>query len=293
MKKTLLACLILLAILWPPSSYAQSKQKKTKPKAQTGYSDGNQWWIGIRGSVNFSSATLQKSYSVFSYTQDFTEGDNEKKYNSFTLPGLQFGFSIAYEFLTGLSINVLPSYASYRFSYDNSFRWYHSEDPDKRVSTSYNIETRLQYIEIPVTFKYELMRGPFKPYIQAGGYYSFLTDAIKNVKTTSIDQASGSDSEINVTELSVGIEDRIKNTNYGVMGGVGFTYNVGNARIGLEVNYHYGLQNLDNGGMKYIDNQLVTGTYDVPDDYSLNNLEISMQVIIPLKFITSKDYVPL
>ncbi|MCK5702517.1 MAG: PorT family protein, partial [Cyclobacteriaceae bacterium] len=71
------------------------------------------------------------------------------------------------------------------------------------------------------------------------------------------------------------------------------TYNVGNARIGLEVNYHYGLQNLDNGGVKYIDNQLVTGTYDVPDDYSLNNLEISMQVIIPLKFITSKDYVPL
>jgi hypothetical protein len=45
--------------------------------------------------------------------------------------------------------------------------------------------------------------------------------------------------------------------------------------------------------MKFTDNQLVTGTYDVPDDFSLNNLSISFQVIIPLKFITSKDYVPL
>ena len=92
---------------------------------------------------------------------------------------------------------------------------------------------------------------------------------------------------------SVGIEDRIKKANYGIIGGIGFTYNVGNARIGLEVNYHYGLQNLDNGELKYVDNQLISGTYDVPDDYSLDNLELSLQVIIPLKFITSKDYVPL
>ena len=68
---------------------------------------------------------------------------------------------------------------------------------------------------------------------------------------------------------------------------------MGNARVGLEVNYHYGLQNLDNGSMKYVDNQLVTGAYDVPDDYSMNNISLSIQIIIPLKFITSSDFVPL
>jgi hypothetical protein len=148
-------------------------------------------------------------------------------------------------------------------------------------------------VELPITVRYELMRGPFKPYIHAGGYYSFLTDALKHVKTTGIDEASGSDSEINVTDLSVGIEDRTKKSNYGIIGGLGFTQNFGNARLGLEVNYFYGLQNLDNGGAKFADSQLITGTYDVSDDYNLNNLAISLQVIIPLKFITSKDYVPL
>lgn len=293
MKKTALVGVLILAFLWTAPSLAQGNQIKRKSKTVTGNSDINQWWIGVRGGVNFSNATVQKSYSVYSYIQDATIGDNEKKYNAFTLPGLQFGFSVSFEFIRGLSINVLPSYSSYRFSYDNSFRWYDSEAQSKRVTTSYSIETRLQYIDLPLTVKYELSRSSFKPYIQAGGYYSLLTDAIKKVNTTGIDQASGSDAEINVTELSVGIEDRTKKGNYGIIGGVGFTYNMGNARVGLEINYRYGLQNLDHGEMKYVDSQLVTGTYDVPDDYSLNNIELLMQVIIPLKFITSKDYVPL
>ena len=293
MKRTISVGFVLILLLGSSLLQAQGNQKKRKSSVKTGNSDINQWWIGVRGGVNFSNAISQNSYSVFSFTQDYSGGDNEKKYNSYTLPGLQFGFSAGYEFIRGLSVNILPSYTSYRFSYDNSFSWYDSESPEKQVTTSYNYETRLQYIDLPLTFKYELTTGRFKPYIQAGAYYSFLTDAVKKVQSTGIDQASGSDSEINVTELSVGIEERIKKANYGIIGGAGFTYNVGNARIGLEVNYHYGLQNLDNGGLKFHDNQLITGTYDVPDDFSLNNLELSMQIIIPLKFITSKDYVPL
>lgn len=293
MKNIAIACLLLLLYLWAPPLMAQAKKNKGKPRVKTGNSDANQWWIGVRGGTNFSSISSQTSYSVFSYTSNVTAGDNEKSYKAFSLPGLQFGFSVSYEFIRGLSVNLLPSYSSYRYEYDNSFRWYDADDANKQVQTSYNIQTKLQYVDLPLSVKYEFLTGPFKPYIQIGGYYSFLTDANKNVKTTGIDQASGSDSEINVTELSVGIDDRTKSGDYGVLGGIGFTYNIGNARIGLEVNYRYGLENLDNGGMKYIDNQLITGSYDVSDDYNLNILELNLMVIIPLKFITSKDYVPL
>ena len=178
MKYPLFAVFLILALILPSTCFSQGKSNKRKP-AKTGNSDINQWWIGVRGGVNFSSATAEQSYSVFSFTQDFTNGDNDKSYNSFTLPGLQFGFSVAYEFMTGLSVNVLPSYASYRFSYNNSFRWYESENQNNLVTTAYNIETRLQYIDLPLTLKYELSRGSFKPYVQIGGYYSFLTDAVK------------------------------------------------------------------------------------------------------------------
>jgi hypothetical protein len=186
-----------------------------------------------------------------------------------------------------------PSYVSYRFEYSNSFGCYAIENSAKQVNTEYQFQTRLQYVEVPLMVKYELLQGKFKPYLQAGGYYGFLTDALKNVKITAVDQASGGDSEINVTELSVGTEERTKRMNYGLALGVGFTQNVGNARLGLEVNYHHGLENLDNGALKYSDNQLLTGTYDVPDDYAMQNINVVLQIIIPLKFITSKDYVPL
>ena len=293
MKNTLIACFLLLALTLSPPLIGQPKKSKGKPRTQTGNSDINQWWVGIRGGTNFSTANSQASYSVFSYTLGTTTGDNEKSYKSFSKPGLQFGFSISFEFIRGVSINLLPSYTSYRFEYGNSFRWYDTEDANKQVTISYNFETRLQFVELPLTVKYEFLKGSFKPYIHAGGYYNFLTDALKKVNTTGIDQASGSDAEINLTELSVGVEDRMKKANYGIIGGLGFTQNFGNARLGLEINYHYGLHNLDNGEMKFTDNQLITGTYDVPDDYSLDNISISLQVIIPLKFITSKDYVPL
>lgn len=293
MRKYIIVTAWILALFWGTGVFAQSKGNKRKLPSKGSTTDVNQWWIGIRGGANFSSATSQKSYSVFSYLQGSTLGDNEKMYNDFAHSGLQFGFSLGYEFLRGMSINLLPSYASYRFSYDNIFHWQDSENADKRVSTNYNFETRLQYIDLPLTIKYEFSTSKFKPYIQAGGYYSFLTDAIKTVETTGKDQASGSEGEIHVTELSVGIDDRTKKNNYGIIGGLGFTYNIGNARLGLEANYLYGLQNLDNGEMKFMDNQLISGTYDAPDDYSLNSISISMQVIIPLKFITSKDYVPL
>lgn len=292
MKNTVLAFLLLLGMMVSPPLLAQ-KKNQVKSRTKTGNSDVNQWWVGVRGGSNFSSVTSHTSYSVFSYTLGTTAGDNEKSYKSFTLPGLQFGFSVSFEFIRGLSVGLLPDYTSYRYEYGNSFRWYDVEDPNKQVMTSYNIETRLQYVELPLTVKYEFLRGSFKPYIHGGAYYSFLTDALKRVNTKGIDQASGSDSEINVTELSVGLEDRMKKANFGIIGGAGFTQNFGNARLGLEINYQYGLQNMDNGEMKFTDSQLLSGTYDVPDDFSLNNLSISLQVIIPLKFITSKDYVPL
>lgn len=284
---------LLILLIFQHELNAQAKKGKPKSALKTGNTDVNQWWIGVRGGTNLSVANPETSYYIFSYTGAATPGDNQKNYDAYNLPGLQFGFSASFEFIRGLSINLLPSYTSYAFQYSNSYRWYDSENSIKQVTTNHKIRTKLQYVELPMTIKYELTEGAFKPYLQAGGFAGLLTDANKTVETTGIDQASGSDQEIRVSELSVGIHDRTARWNYGIMAGIGFTQNVGNARIGFEFNYLYGLQNLDNGSRKYVDNQLISGIYDAPDDYSLNSIAISFQVIIPLKFITSRDYVPL
>ena len=290
-RSILLAIFVILLI--PSIIFGQPKQSGRKQAPKSGAADGTQWWIGLRAGINLNSANVLKSYSVFSYPVEFPDTDNKKNYESFNKPALEFGFSVAYEFIRGLSLNLLPVYSSNRLSYSNSFSWMDAIDPDKIVQISYDIETRLQYVQFPLTVKYELMQSKFKPYVQVGGYYGILTDALKKVNTTGQDRASGADNEINITELSVGIDERVRKNNYGFLGGIGFTWNLGNARFGLEANYLYGLQNLDNTALKFHDNQLLTGVYDVPDDYRLNTVEILLQAIIPLKFITSKEYVPL
>ena len=293
MNKHVMACLLCLSILIAHTVSGQVRRSKKRTSGTTSQQIGSQWWIGVRGGTNFSKAMSSRQYSVFSFTSNQNTSNQDKEYSSYNLPGLQFGFSAGFEFLRGFSVNILPTYSSNRFDYSSSYQWSDVESANKKVQTNYRIETRLQFVQIPMTFKYELTNGRLKPYIQAGGYFGLLTDAIKKVDITSVDQASGASTEIVVSELAEGIESRTQQHNYGILGGGGFTYNLGNARIGLEINYQHGLQNLDNGQMKYTDNQLVSGIYDVPDDYSLNSVDISLQIIMPLKFITSRDYVPL
>lgn len=287
---------ILIAFLWPfqQDLMAQgSRNKRKTPIAKSGNTETTQWWVAVKGGTNFTSATPSGDYSVFSYVHEPTGNDNEKRYKNFTKPGLEFGFIVSFEFMRSLSANFAPTYLYMGYEYDNSYQWYSQENANKNVSLAYNFETRLQYVDLPVYFKYELLKGKVKPYVQIGGFYDFLVDAIQNTNISNIDQASGSESEVNISELSTGLNDHFIKSNLGIIGGGGVTYNFGNARFGLEVNYRYGLNNIVDVKNRFNDSQQVTGVYDVQDDLSLRNLAVSLVCLIPLKFITSKDYIPL
>ncbi len=292
----ILPSIIIMVFLWPltqPSIAQGVRNKRKMPVAKTGNTETSQWWLAVKGGTNFTAVMPTDDYSVFSYVSQPSGNDNQKQYKNFTKPGLQFGFIISFEFYRSLSANFAPSYMYMGYEYDNNYRWYSQENASKNVSLNYNFETKLQYIDLPVYFKYELLKGKLKPYIQVGGFYDYLVDAIQNTKISNIDQASGAESEVNITGLSAGLNDHFIQSNLGIIGGAGLTYNLGNARFGLEVNYRYGLNNIVNVQNRFDDSQQVTGAFDVQDDLSLRNLEISLVCFIPLKFITSKDYIPL
>lgn len=285
--------LVLLLLLVTVHSLSAQSRRKRRPNSAAG-TETTQWWIGFKAGTNFSKAAAEESYEFFSFTQE-PQNYKGKQYEGFSTPGTQFGFIVSYEFMQGLSVNIMPSYVTYNYVYSNEYGWYSDTVADKSIEQKYTITNELQYVDIPLTFKYELTRTKLKPYVQIGGFYGVLTNAIKTADITSVDQASGGvqNQQVEVSSVSNDAKDDYLSNNYGLLAGGGFTYNVGNARVGLEVNYRLGMNTITNTNNRYNDDYLLTGLYDVMDDVKMDNLEISVNLYIPLKFITSKDYRPL
>ncbi|MGF1638846.1 MAG: outer membrane beta-barrel protein [Cyclobacteriaceae bacterium] len=287
---TLLLSIVYFALCSP--AIGQNKGRQKIPAPGKGQAETTQWWIAVRGGVNLTSAEVSNQYFVFSNTQAGVEPHN-KQYGSFNRVGTHFGFQAGFEFLPHLSVHLLPSYSTYLFDYESAFNWASSDNPLQRIQIEDLHTQKLHYIELPLIIRYELLSGKFKPFIQAGGYVGRLLNAVKDVESRNTDFASGAESRIEVNTYSTGIEPYLINTNLGIMGGVGMTYNVGNARIGLEVNYKMGMNNINKPANRFMESPQVSGMYDVTDDFSIRHLELAFSCLIPLKFITSKDYIPL
>jgi hypothetical protein len=121
--------------------------------------------------------------------------------------------------------------------------------------------------------------------VHGGIYYSFLTNALKTVTVSGVDLASGGTNNLSSQPLIVGTKDLF--TNYwGLMGGVGGSYQMGNVKLVLEVTYLRGMSNITNVKNRFSNDHLA-GIGDAQDDMKLNNLTLSAGVLFPMRFLTS------
>ena len=74
------------------------------------------------------------------------------------------------------------------------------------------------------------------------------------------------------------------------MAGGGVAFILGNARLGLEVNYRHGMNVITNRANRFSDDIFIAGTYDAVDDIKLRSVEALISFHMPLKFLTSKDF---
>ena len=148
----------------------------------------------------------------------------------------------------------------------------------------------MEYLELPLFVKYDILGKRVRPFVMAGGYYGYRMNAEKILAESGIDRASGSATDLNGETLSLKIGDLYNRHNYGVLGGLGISFDFWNIRTVLDVTYRYGLANVANEQTRYSNNQLV-GLGEVMDDLSLNNVVCSFMVDFPLRFI-SKEYAP-
>lgn len=240
--------------------------------------------IGLKGGVNYTQADPTKSFSSVVFTQAPLEDTHKRVYSEqFDNRGTQFGIALTFEYTNFFGVSFEPTYSQYNYGFKNSYLWQATEGFES-VAIEYNHNQKLNYIELPLFFRFSFSQGPVIPYLQVGGFYNVLQNASKSVNTTQLDLAAGGFDELNGDENDVGITHLMDNKLYGLAGAVGISINLPHVRVSLEGAYRYGMNNVANEYTRYSDPRSSTIHFDVLDDTSLRNMQFSLVCHFPINF---------
>jgi len=295
-KKFIIGILILIYLVnFPDEILAQKKKNRNKfysgnelkgNRKESGSFLSKQGWLGLKLGINLTQAVPENRYSTFSPIQP-SERNTDKQYENFNQVGIQAGIELTYR-IKFFAISLQPNFRRQIFSYRNDYLWNDTEIIDNTLELTYYQEQYLDYVDLPLTIKIEYPSRTFKPFIELGGYYGWLVDANKRVSVSGVDRASGSNRYFERESISVGAKDLYARFSAGLIGGIGVNYDAGNIRLSLDVKYRYGLNNIANEENRYRDTRLA-GIGDVTDDFTMNNIEINLGILFPMRFL-SKDY---
>ncbi len=281
-----LCVMLMTTVTW--SALGQSKTKRKAPKFNAGQKQKNpflekQFWVGFKAGTNLSQADVIKRYSVISAT-NYAASTLNKSYTNFQNLGSQATLEITFQF-RNLSISTQPTYAHSVFTYSNQFQWHNSQSPSETLTQKYSQNQSLDYVNLPLLVKYDVVGNRLKGYVHGGIFYSFLVNATKTVTVSGVDLASGGTNNRSSQPLIVGTKDLF--TNYwGLMGGIGANYQMGNVKLVLDVTYKQGMSNITNVKNRFSNDQLA-GIGDAQDDIKLKNIVISAGVLFPMRFLSS------
>ncbi len=298
---------LIIVILAIPPTHGQNKKRRGRSGTGGGNLSNDQWWIGFKSGLNSSAVANDETYAVFSNTGSLSQEGDIKKYENISKYGAQVGLIIAFEFVNNLSISLQPETVSYKFGYKNEYQWFDFEDTDNALTLNLDHDHTLRYFEVPLLLRYdfhisgesdnkkpknryEASSFPIIPYAQFGIFYGKLLSASKSADISGTNVFSGATSELQSINQTIDMEPLLLSANWGLVGGIGLSHKISNARISLEANYKQSMVNITNTKERFGQNELVTDTYDVLDDIKLRNIELSFRFIMPLKFITSKNY---
>jgi hypothetical protein len=283
----------ILLIFSIEATYAQKKNKKRyysgnelrmKDKKSSSFLS-QQWYLGLLMGMNLSKAIPDKRYSTFS-TIDKDPSLLNKAYDVYNKIGLQAGLDFSYKYRM-LIVSLQPNFRREIFTYSNQYMWVDDNIADNTLELNYFQEQRLDYIEIPLIVKVGLLQGKIKPVIGVGGFYGWLVNANKYIAVDGVDRASGTSHPFKRESLSVGATDLFVNYNAGILGSIGVSYDQGNVRFTLDVQYRYGLTNITSTANRFKDNRLA-GMGDALDDMVLNNLAVNIGILFPLRFLSNE-----
>jgi len=263
-----------------PSAYNQQKQNKEDEKFLE-----KQWWLGFKAGPNLSKAHVVKTYSIIAPT-NYEASTIGKKYDNFNLVGAQATIEVSFYFKRFL-FSFQPTYQNSRFAYSNSFVWSSESDLTNRVELNFEQEQKLDHAILPLIIKYDIYGNRLRPYVQLGAYSAILINATKSVTSSGIDNAAGGENVFQNEPIIVGAKDLFAKSYWGLLGGLGVNYNLGNnVRLNLDIMYKYGMSNISSTENRYGSDRL-SGVGDAMDDLTLDNLSVSIGCLFPMRFLSS------
>jgi hypothetical protein len=242
-----------------------------------------QWWLGIKGGISLAQADAAKRYSILTPT-NYDASLLDKKYDAFTELGIQTTLEVTY-YYKGFYFSFQPSYLSSNFTYSNQLEWVNPQNLTETLLQTYKQTQKVEYADLPFLIKYDITGATLRPYVQVGVFYSILINAVKTVEVSSVDQASGGTNVIVTEPLIVGAKDLFSNY-WGLVGGIGVAYQLGNVRLTLEANYRQSMSNIVNPQNRFSNDRL-SGIGDAQDDLNLKNVSISAGVLFPMRYLSN------
>ncbi|MFZ6010950.1 MAG: hypothetical protein ACOYXT_11455 [Bacteroidota bacterium] len=278
--------LTFLCLLLATAMIAQGKKKKpssfNKQTKETDQFLQKQWWLGFKAGPNISKAVVERSYSGIAPT-NYQSSEIGKKYQSFNKAGSQATLEITFYF-KGVSLSFQPTYRHNRFTYSNRYAWSDLENANNRLDLNYAQEQKVDYADFPLVLKYEFTGNKLRPYVQVGGYSALLLNATKSVDISGVDYASGGQNEFKNETIIVGATDLFAKNHWGMIGGAGVNYNLGNVRVNFDITYKYGMSNITSTKNRFGSDRL-SGVGDVLDDMTLNSFSFSIGALFPMRFL--------
>lgn len=253
-------------------------QKKPAKNPLESFLD-TQFWLGIKMGINYTQAypeTRNVGFSPIDYNADSLR----KSYDDFTLPGAHVGLEMNF-YHKGFSASFQPAYKRSRYSYNSLLEW-RGEISSNRFETRYDVEQRLDILELPLMIKYDIIRsGKIRPFVMVGGFHSRILSAQKEVDITQIDYSSGNPITSDGGSTSLGVKDAFKPFS-GVSGGIGVNLDYWNIRTVFEVGYKRSLTSATQPNAQQ--NELAS-LGETNDEIFLRDLNISLSFVFPFRFI--------
>lgn len=268
---------ILLLFLLVMGFHAEAQRRPGAPR-QSSFLD-SQGWLGIRMGANLSQAQVMAEHSVL---QAINFQQEPREYFPFSQIGFQAGLDMQF-YYRGFSVVFQPGYFRNRFEYTNRYEW-EGQEPPASVELNYNLNNDLDFLDLPLLFRYDFSKGKWRPFIQAGAYYTRLMRANKNLILTGVDNASGGVNEFEAESFSTNSTKLFVKDAFGWIAGGGVAYHLGNIRLMVDFNYRQGFHHISHADRRYNDNRLA-GLADVNDDWRLRSFAMTFGIAIPMKFL--------
>ncbi len=274
--------LVLIVLLCIVTFGVTAQKRNAKPMKSTfeTFLD-TQWWLGVRFGVNYTQPTAKDRFSNFSPI-DYEANALDKDYRAFQNIGVQAGMDMSF-YHKGLSMVFQPTYKRLNYSYTSKREWV-DEAGAVTFQTEFDIMQNFNIVELPFSLRYEIFKkGKIRPFAQAGLQYSILISANKDTDVTNTDYAGTAPRSYSGGSISIGAKEGFKGY-YGAVGGIGAAFDYFNVRTVIAATYFYALNSVTDEKRNFRDNEL-SSLGESNDVLHINNLDISISLVFPLRYI--------